>query len=112
MKAKIHINQHVIRANKKNNVNNPVITIKTYKSNEYAHEVIINGKSKVIYSPNKPLSHQYKVGQRDRVYNTMLSGRWLTLGAIREKTGDAEASISAQLRHLRKEKHGSHATIQ
>jgi len=38
----------------------------------------------------------------------MLSGRWLTLGAIREKTGDAEASISAQLRHLRKEKHGSH----
>lgn len=53
-------------------------------------------------------AHQYKVGQRDRVYNTMLSGRWLTLGAIREKTGDAEASISAQLRHLRKEKHGSH----
>jgi len=61
MKAKIHINQHVIRANKKNNVNNPVITIKTYKSNEYAHEVIINGKSKVIYSPNKPLSCGAKV---------------------------------------------------
>lgn len=61
MKAVIHINQHVIRANKKNNVNNPVITVKTYKSNNYAHEVHINGKSKVVYSPDKPLSCGAKV---------------------------------------------------
>ena len=49
---------------------------------------------------------EQKIGQRDRVYNTMLSGNWLTLSEIHEKTGDAEASISAQLRpvsytHLR-----------
>ena len=30
--------------------------MKTYKSNEYAHEVEILGPSKVIYSPDAPLS--------------------------------------------------------
>jgi hypothetical protein len=61
MKKRIHINQHVIRANKKNNLNNPVITIKTSKSNTYASEVEILGKSKIIYSPDKPLSCGAKV---------------------------------------------------
>lgn len=56
MKAKIHINQHVIRANRKNNVCEPCITVKTYKTNHYCHEVTIKGPSKVIYSPDKPLS--------------------------------------------------------
>ena len=38
--------------------NNKKVTIglKTYKSNTYAHEVEIKGESKVIYSPDKPLS--------------------------------------------------------
>jgi len=35
---------------------NPTITVKTYKTNTYAHEVEILGPSKVIYSPDKPLS--------------------------------------------------------
>ena len=52
----IHINQHVIRSNKKHNKREPVITCKTYKSNDYAHRVKINGPSEVIYSPDKPLS--------------------------------------------------------
>ena len=56
MKKKIHINMHKIRANKKNGTNEPVITVKTYKSNTYAHEVEILGESKVVYSPDKPLS--------------------------------------------------------
>ena len=56
MKKKIHINMHKIRANKKNGTNDPVITVKTYKSNTYAHEVEILGESKVVYSPDKPLS--------------------------------------------------------
>ena len=47
---------HKIRANKKNGTNEPVITVKTYKSNTYAHEVEILGESKVVYSPDKPLS--------------------------------------------------------
>jgi len=61
MNKKIHINQHVIRANKKNGTNDPVITVKTFKSNTYAKEVEILGSSKVIYSPDKPLSCGAKV---------------------------------------------------
>ena len=56
MKKRIHINQHKIRSNIKNNVKEPVITVKTSKSNNYAHEVKIEGPSKIIYSPDKPLS--------------------------------------------------------
>lgn len=55
MKTIIHVNQHVIKANKKNNTNLPVLTVKTYKDNVYAHSVEIKGDSKVVYSPNKPL---------------------------------------------------------
>ena len=33
-----------------------MITVKTYKSNEYAASVRINGPSEVVYSPEKPLS--------------------------------------------------------
>lgn len=56
MKTIIHVNQHVIKSNRKNGVNDPVLTVKTYKSNTYAHEVEISGSSKVVYSPDKPLS--------------------------------------------------------
>jgi hypothetical protein len=56
MKKRIHINQHVIRANKKNGTNDPAITVKTSKENVYAHGVDIDGPSSVIYSPDKPLS--------------------------------------------------------
>ena len=61
MKTRIHVNQHKIRANKKHGTNDPVITVKTSKSNTYGHEVIISGSSKVIYSPDKPLSCGAKV---------------------------------------------------
>tara|TARA_R110002012_G_scaffold167313_1_gene330812 strand:- start:150 stop:344 length:195 start_codon:yes stop_codon:yes gene_type:complete len=47
---------HIIRKNNKTGERNPVLTVKTSKSNQYAHEVQIDGPSKVIYSPDKPLS--------------------------------------------------------
>lgn len=56
MKTIIHVNQHVIKANKKYNKCNPVLTVKTYKSNVYAKEVEVNGPCKIVYSPDKPLS--------------------------------------------------------
>lgn len=56
MKTIIHVNQHIIKSNKKNGANDPVLTIKTYKNNIYAHEVEIKGESKVVYNPEKPLS--------------------------------------------------------
>ena len=55
MKKKIHVNMHVIRRNQKTGEREPVITVKTYKTNTYAHEVEILGNSKVVYSPDKPL---------------------------------------------------------
>ena len=61
MIKRIHINQHKIRTNKKNNIEEPVITVKTSKSNNYAKEVKILGKSKLLYKPNNPLSCGAKV---------------------------------------------------
>ena len=42
-----------------------------------------------------------------RIFVSMISGDWRTLGEISQITGDPEASISAQLRHLRKPRFGS-----
>ena len=56
MITKIHVNQHVIRSNRKNGENEPVLTVKDYRQNRRAHDVRINGPSRVVYSPNKPLS--------------------------------------------------------
>ena len=56
MKTIIHVNQHVIKKNRKTGAIDPVLTCKTYKSNTYAHEVIIDGRSRIVYSPDKPLS--------------------------------------------------------
>jgi len=61
MIKRIHINQHKIRSNKKHNLDEPVITVKTSKSNDYAHSVEIKGPSKIVYSPDKPLSCGAKV---------------------------------------------------
>lgn len=55
-KTIVHVNMHVIKANRKTGARNPCLTVKTYKSNQYAHEVLIDGPCKVVYSPDKPLS--------------------------------------------------------
>jgi hypothetical protein len=61
MKTIIHVNQHVIKANAKSGEQEPVLTVKTYKSNVYANSVQINGPSRIVYSPDKPLSCGAKV---------------------------------------------------
>lgn len=66
MKTIIHVNQHKIRSNGKNDLNEAVLTCKTYKSNDYAHEAIIYGQdgleaARVVYSKDKPLSCGAKV---------------------------------------------------
>ena len=47
-------------------------------------------------------------GQIQRVFDLMQDGRWRTLSEIEEMSRDPQASISAQLRHLRKKRFGSH----
>lgn len=46
--------------------------------------------------------------QHQVIRTLMLDGQWRTLAAIEDETGYPPASISAQLRHLRKERFGSY----
>jgi len=46
--------------------------------------------------------------QNERIFEVMKTGKALTLHEISELTGEPEASVSAQLRHLRKPRFGSH----
>ena len=62
-----------------------------------------NGAGYVPARDDERLSRQI-----DRGRIAMADGQWRTLGEIADITGDPEASISAQLRHLRKAKHGGH----
>jgi hypothetical protein len=50
-------------------------------------------------------------GQIKRVFNVMQKGRWLTLAEISSVTGDPPASISAQLRNLRKRRFGAYTIL-
>lgn len=63
MKRVIHVNQHIIRANKKAlpGEEEKPLTMKSYKDNIRANEIILQddrGKevARVVYRPNKPLS--------------------------------------------------------
>lgn len=47
-------------------------------------------------------------GQLLRIWSLMVLGEWKTLAEISSATGDPPASVSAQLRHLRKQRFGSH----
>jgi hypothetical protein len=51
------------------------------------------------------------VGQILRVFETLQGGEWLSLPELRDRTGDPIASISAQLRNLRKPGFGSHTIL-
>jgi len=63
MKTRIHINQHNIRFNGKvpADMHKPVITAKTYKSNDLGFTAEITGNSRVVYSPDHPLPCGAKV---------------------------------------------------
>lgn len=61
MIKRIHVNQHIIKSNSKGAAQQPPLTIKTYRNNHKAHTVEVNGSSKIVYSPDKPLSCGAKV---------------------------------------------------
>lgn len=58
------------------------------------------------YVPER--DHGRLSAQTQRVFDLMRDARWRTLDEIAAATGDPHASISAQLRHLRKPRFGSH----
>lgn len=53
---RIHVNQHVIRANKKSGAKEPPVTIQNRGSSIRCCRVCIYGYSEVKYDPVKPLS--------------------------------------------------------
>lgn len=46
--------------------------------------------------------------QMGRILDVMLTQQWYSLAEIATRTGDPEASVSAQLRHLRKPRFGGY----
>jgi hypothetical protein len=56
MLTRVHVNRHTLARNRKTGRHDPAITVKTSRSNTYAHEVEIKGPSRVVYRPDKPLA--------------------------------------------------------
>jgi hypothetical protein len=54
------------------------------------------------------LDRKRLTGQILRIFNLMKDAEWRTLFEIEFLTADPPASVSAQLRHLRKKRFGSH----
>ena len=54
MITRIHVNQHVIRRNRKTGEREPPLTVKTGRRNVKAEVVVINGPSRLVYRPDKP----------------------------------------------------------
>lgn len=68
-----------------------------------AKEIRFNGSD---YSPSK--DDVRLTGQILRVFNCLKDGSFWTLKDISEETGDGQASVSSQIRHLKKSRWGSH----
>lgn len=56
MLKRIHINKHVILANRKHGRNDPPLRVKTSRENMPAYNVRILGPSELVYRPDRPLS--------------------------------------------------------
>lgn len=54
-KTLLHVNTHKIKQNKKECLQQPVITVKKGNTNQYAHEVEILGGCRVVYRPDRPM---------------------------------------------------------
>ena len=56
MKTIIHVDQATIKRNRKENINEPPLIVRTYKGTSRAQQVDILGPSRLLNSPHKPLS--------------------------------------------------------
>lgn len=85
----------------------------------YFHVIFLNVKEIIMIVPNTNyrfagIVYEHRrdslrlTNQIIRIICLMRDAKWRTLKEISELTGDPEASVSAQLRHLRKERFGSH----
>ena len=55
MIARVYINRHKVLANKKAQLNEPTIAIKTYKQVEYVRQIEFTGSTKLIQDFSNPI---------------------------------------------------------
>ena len=72
---RIHVNQHVVKSNAKNDEHKPIFTVKCSNRNHYGHTVKIQGPSEVVY-PGKTLS----CGAKAWIETTAPVEVWVTSG--------------------------------
>ena len=53
---RIHVNQHIIKANRNNGKKDPVLTIKTTSDNIKANHIMIGDNVRLCYAPESPLA--------------------------------------------------------
>lgn len=51
----IHVHRQKIAKNTKNGTNDPVIIVRKGKQRQYTNDVEMIGKTRMVYSPHKPL---------------------------------------------------------
>lgn len=61
MRKFIHVNQHILRSNTKNNSDEPVIGVESWRGKQYGHEIVIRTKdgeeaARFVYRPQNPRS--------------------------------------------------------
>ena len=53
---RIHVNQHIIKANRKKGTKDAVLTIKTTSDNIKANHIMIGDNVRLCYAPQSPLA--------------------------------------------------------
>ena len=71
MKKYIHVNQHIIKSNHKHNKYDPVLRVKTYKSNDPAYSVVLKYglKQSLQCGGNLDITYDYRITERRMVFN-------------------------------------------
>jgi hypothetical protein len=83
MLKRIHVNQHVIRANQRTGARDAPLSVKTYRTNVRCHGVEVLGPVEVLYRPDEPLTCGARVWieTRSEVRPLGVDGRPLNLAA-------------------------------
>lgn len=83
-----HVNQHIVKDYAKFGETNPVITLKTDKSNTYTNKVEVKGDCIVVYSPDKPLSCGASIWKADKLHKleklTLLEAEKADISVVEE----------------------------
>lgn len=79
---RIHVNQHVIRSNRREGQSGPPLTVKTSRSNTKGHHVEILGPARVVYRPEKPLPCGARVWIETRAQVLVMDADGLLVGRL------------------------------